>query len=216
MNDKGFIKFLFCIVFASFLFSCENKNVDYGLDTYYVEIVTAQNENEFLTDKGQGLVATPDKNQITYTSGDRVLLNYTLLDTTSVGGNYSVRINGSAKVPLGKITFSNDSAIQSSAKEPIQLESIWLGSHYLNMQFYFDYMSETHKIGLLADSTRMESDTLRMYFSHNSNNDPPGYPTHAYLSFDLENVLGNPGKAHPITVQINTSNYGNKTYEFEY
>jgi len=216
MNKKIIIVYLFSFLFASFLFSCQDKTVDYGLDTYYVEIATAQTGNEFLTDNGKLLVATANENQTAYVSGDRVLLNYTLLDSTASGDNYSVRLNGSAKVPLGKITFSNDSAIQSSAKEPIQLESIWLGSHYLNMQFYFNYMSKTHTIGLLADSTRLESDTLRMYFTHNSNNDPPGYPTHAYLSFDLKDVLGDPGKARPIALQINTSNYGNKTYEFEY
>ena len=216
MNNNRFIKFLFCILFTGFLFSCENKTVDYGLDTYYVEIVTAQNNNQFLTDKGNLLVATSEENQKTYVSGDRVLLNYTLLDTTASGSNYSVRINASAKIPLGKITYVNASVIQSAVKEPIQLESIWIGSHYLNMQFYLNYMSTTHSIGLLVDSTRLQSDTLRMYFIHNSNNDPPGYPVHTYLSFDLKDTLGDPGETRPATVQINTSDYGNKTYEFEY
>jgi len=202
---------IFCLLLATVLFSCENKTVDYGLDTYYVELVTAQNGNEFLTDKGILLVATPDGNQKTYTLGDRVLLNYTLLSASS-GDNYSVRINGSAKIPLGQLALTNDSVIRSSSKEPVLLESVWLGSHYLNMQFYINYKSQTHKIGLLADSTRLESDTLRLYFIHDTNNDPPGYPSHTCLSFDLKDVLGDPGKVRPISVQINTDNYGDKTY----
>jgi len=206
--------YLFFILFAGFLFSCKDKTVDYGLDTYYVELVTAQNSNEFLTDKNEMLIATPDANAKTYASGDRVLLNYTLLSTAS--GEYNVRVNGSAKIPQGKITLTNDPAIQSRANDPILLESVWLGSHYLNMQFYINYMSVAHKIGLLVDSTRLESDTLRMYFTHDTNNDPPGYPSHTYLSFDLKDVLGDTGKARPISVQINSSDYGNKTYEFEY
>jgi len=213
MRNKEGIGFLFFILGASFLFSCRDKMVDYGLDTYYLEIVTAQNENEFLTDKGQALVATPNENQKTYASGERVLLNYTLLDTVASENNYTVRINGSAKVPLGKLAFSNDSVIRSSSREPILLESVWIGSHYLNMQFYLNYKSQTHAIGLLADSASLKSDTLRMYFIHNTNNDPPGYPAHAYLSFDLKDVSGDWGK--PVSVQINTSNYGNKTYTFE-
>ena len=96
------------------------------------------------------------------------------------------------------------------------LESVWPGSHYLNMQFYLNYKSEAHKIGLLTDSTRLGSDTLLIRFIHDTNNDPPGYPSHAYLSFDLKEVLGDPGKSRPISVQINTSNYGNKTYTFDY
>ena len=216
MNKRVIIEYIFCVVFASFLFSCEDETVvDYGFDEYYVEMVTVRNENEFLSDNGKMIIAASDKNKKTYASGDRVLLNYTLL-TTSVSGDYSVRINGSAKVPQGNLTLSDENGIHSSAKEPILLESVWMGSHYLNMQFYLNYKSETHKIGLLADSTRMESDTLRLYFIHDTNNDPPGYPSHAYLSFDLKKVLGDPGKSRPVSVQINTGNYGNKSYEFEY
>ena len=204
------------IILVSILSACEDKNVDYGLDVYYVEIATAQSSNEFLLDNGKTIVATPDENKKTYATGDRVLLNYTLLPSNASGDGDNVRINGSAKVPLGKIKLASDSAIRSEAKEPILLESVWLGSRYLNMQFYFNYMSEKHTMGLLADSARLKGDTLRLYFVHNTNNDPPGYPAHSYLSFDLKDVLGEPGKARPISVQINTTYYGTKNYEFEY
>jgi len=213
--NKIIFEYLFCIVFVSFLFSCEDKTVDYGFDTYCVEIVTAQNENVFISDNGKIIVATANENNKKYTSGDRVLLNYTLL-STSASGDYSVRINGSTKVPQGKLTLTDEASIHSSLKEPVLLESVWLGGHYLNMQFYLNFKSETHKIGLFADSARLESDTLRMYFMHDINNDPPGYPSHTYLSFDLKEVLGDPGKSRPVSVQINTNNYGNKIYEFEY
>jgi len=216
MNKRSIIECIFYIFLTSVLFSCKDKTVDYGFDTYYVEIVTAQEENKFLSDAGKLIVATPDENSKSYDFGDRVLINYTLLPSTDSGNSYSVRINGSAKIPLGELTLSNDSTIRSALKEPIQLESVWLGSHYLNMQFFLNYKSVAHKIALLADSTRLESDTLRMYFIHDPDNDPLGYPSHAYLSFDLEEILGDPGKARPVSVEINTSNYGNKTYEFEY
>jgi len=192
-------------VLVSMLSSCEDKSVDYGLDVYYVEIATAQAANEFLLDNGKTIIVkNPDENAKTYAWGDRVLLNYTVLSP----GDNNVRINGSAKIPLSKLTLTNESTIRSSPKDPIILESVWLGSHYLNMQFYFDYKSETHQIRLLADSTRLDSDTLRMYFIHDTNNDPPGYPAHSYLSFDLQNVLGAQGKSRPISVQINTTYYG--------
>jgi len=205
---------VFFIAIACFLFSCKEKTVDYGLDTYYVEIVTAQGGNRFLADNGKALVVT--ENQKTFSSGDRVLLNYTLLSSTASGGDWNVRINGSAKIPLGKLVLTNDSTVKASPRDPVRLESVWLGSNYLNMQLYINYLSATHKVGLIADSTLLQSDTLRLYFSHDTNNDPLGYPAHTYLSFDLKDVLGSPLKTRPILVQINTSNYGNTTYEFEY
>jgi hypothetical protein len=216
MNKRFIIRSIFCTAIIAILFSCKDKTVDYGLDTYYVEIVTAQNANEFLLDNGELIVAEPTDDKKTYAFGDRVLLNYTLLPSSVSGRDYTVRINGSAKIPLGKLTLVNDSVIKSSVTEPVLLESVWLGSHYLNMQFYFNYKSVTHKIGLVVDSTRLASDTLRMFFLHDPENDPPGYPNHVYLSFDLESVLGASGKDRPVSVQISSSNYGNKTYEFVY
>jgi len=216
MNKGVGIGGMFFIVIVSFLFSCEEKTVDYGFDNYYVEIVTAQNENEFLSDNGKIIVVSSSKNKNNYTAGDRVLINYTLLSEDDSGDRYNVRINGSSKIPLGKLSLTNDSTINASAVEPIFLESVWLGRNYLNMSFYLNYRSITHSIGLLADSMRMESDTLRMYFIHDSKNDPPGYPSHAYLSFDLKDVLRNPEKTRQISIQINTSNFGNKIYGFEY
>lgn len=218
LTRNRLIGYIFSIIFACMLFSCEDKTVDYGLDTYYVEIVTAQNKNEFLSDAGKMIIATSKQKEKekTYAFGDRVLLNYTVFPSTTSIDKNTVRINGSTKIPQGKLALSKSSTIESAVNKPVRLESVWLGSHYLNMQFYLNYKSETHKIGLVTDSTRIKSDTIRMYFIHDTNNDPPGYPSHAYLSFDLEDVLGLPGKARPISVQINTSNYGNKTYEFEY
>ena len=207
-------QFIFCIFFATFLFSCEDKTVDYGLDKYYVEIVTAQSEGVFLSDNGKLIIATSTKNKKSYASGDRVLLNYTLLET-SASGDYNVRVNGSAKIPLGKITLTDEATINSSLKEPVLLESIWSGSHFLNMQFYINYKSASHKIGLLVDSTRLGDDTIRMYLFHDTNNDPLGYPTHTYLSFNLKDFLHEQWKARPVSVQINTSNYGNKIYRFK-
>ena len=208
--------FQFSIIILFFLFSCEDKTVDYGLDRYYEEIVTAQNENDFLLDNGKMIFATSDENRRTFALGDRVYVNYTLLTSTASVGNDSVRINSSFKIPLGKLTLTNDSVINSTAKEPILLESVWLGSHYLNMQFYLNFRSVNHSVGLLVDSVSLKNDTIRMFFVHDSNNDPPGYPAHTFLSFDLKEVLGDNGNSRPISVRIHSSNYGNKNYEFAY
>ena len=204
------------IIIACILFSCRDKTVDYGLGAYYVEIVTAQNRNEFITDKGKMIIADPNENTKTYVNGDRVLINYTVLSETESADSYSVRINGSSKIPLAKLTLTDGKTIHSVAKEPVLLESVWLGSHYLNMLFYFNFKSTSHTIGVLTDSTSIKSDTIRMYFSHDTKNDPPGYPNRTYLSVELKDVLGEPGHSRPVTVQINTNNYGNKTYKFEY
>jgi len=214
-RNRAVIKYLLLIILAGSFYSCKDKTVDYGLDEYYVEIVTAQSDNSFLSDNGIKIVAKSDVSNKSYSSGDRVLINYTLLEASNPD-YYYVRINGSAKIPQGKLTLSDNSTIQTSVKEPVLLESVWLGNHYLNMQFYINFKSTAHKIGLLVDSASIKSETISLYFVHDPVNDSPGFPSHTYLSFDLKEVLGQPKKNRSVSVQINTSNYGIKTCEFEY
>jgi hypothetical protein len=217
MKQTG-INTLAWITLSAILFfsSCENKTVDYGYDRYYVEIATAQTENRFLLDNGKTIVTTSQEKSKPYSVGERVLLNYTLLSETIDGNERTVRINSSVKIPQSKPVWADENAIHAAIKAPVASESIWMGSHYLNMQFYLNYKSETHKIGLLVDSNHLNSDTVRMYFTHDPNNDPPGYPAHTYLSFDLEDLLGAPMKAQTILFHIHTRDEGNKIYEFKY
>jgi hypothetical protein len=198
------------------LASCETNPVDYGLDRYYKEILTFTGENSFLSDEGKTILNVSEDKKPNYQPGDRVLLNYTLLPETTSGYDYTVRVNGTSKIPLGKLTLVDQKEIETAANEPIHLESVWLGSHYLNFQLYLNYKSEAHSIGLLVDSTLLAEDTIRIYFKHNSNNDPAGYPVHTFISFDLEEVLGKPKNSQAIAVAVNTDNYGQKAYQLIY
>lgn len=209
-------RFIVLAAISVFLISCENDKVDYGFDKYYEEIVTAMEKNVFLLDDGKKILNTKENEKLIFQSGDRVLINYTLLPETKSGYDQVVRLNGASKIPQGKLKLTDGKDIESSIKAPVHLESVWLGSHYLNLQMYINRKSEAHTIGLLADSTQLSNDTLRIYFEHNPNNDLVGFPVHFFLSFDLENVLGKPGNKKNIAVHINTDNYETKIYKFKY
>jgi hypothetical protein len=205
----------FCIA-GVFLNSCENDEYDYGLDKYYVEIGTAVEKNVFLLDNGKTILNVGEKAIQSFQRGERIYLNYTLLPETSTGYDYTVRVNAASKITLGKLKKTDLKEIESSVQEPVRLESIWVGSHYLNMQFYMNRKSESHTVGLLADSVSFAGDAVQIYFKHDPNNDLPGYPVHIFLSFDLEDVLGNPENNKTLAININTSEYGNKIYELNY
>jgi hypothetical protein len=194
--------------------SCGTEAVDYGLGEYFEEIATATSGNTFLSDQGKKIRNVNEKPA--FEAGERVYLNYTLLPEATPGFDYTVRINGSSKIPVGKIKLGSQADAESAVKEAVHFESIWVGSHYLNMQFYINYKSEAHAISLIADSTRLDSDTIRMYFEHNPNNDPAGYPVRAMLSFDLKAILGEPENNKNMQIDINTNNYGRKTYTLKY
>jgi hypothetical protein len=216
MNKLIIHQFIAFFTLSVFLTSCENNQFDYGLDKYYEEIVTAMGKNVFLLDDGKTILNVNENETQTFQSGERIFLNYTLLPKATSDYDYTVRVNGASKITLGKLNKVSQQEIESSAKEPVHLESVWLGNHYLNMQFYINRKSESHIIGLLTDSTQLANDTIQIYFKHDLNNDPAGYLSHVFLSFDLENVLGKPENKKNIAVNINTDNYGAKIYELKY
>jgi hypothetical protein len=204
----------FCVS-CTLYFSCEDtKAVDYGFGEYFEEIVTAVSENVFVLDNGKTLFNTNEKASKAYQSGDRILMNYTLLHETTAGYDYTVRINGSSKVPLTELSLVDQKTIQSLVSEPVFFESLWVGNHYLNLQFYINYKSETHSIKLLTDSSLIKNDTVYVYFKHDTKNDAPGYSSHVFLSADLEKTFGKSKRV--LFFNINTINYGEKQYELKY
>ncbi|MDR2621826.1 MAG: hypothetical protein LBC48_04500 [Dysgonamonadaceae bacterium] len=208
--------FLLLAAFFSFLFSCENDKVDYGLGEYYQHFATVLNDSVFLLDSGATLYDVNYRANKAREANKRFFLTYSFADKESAPYDHAIALHGASEIVLGELKAVSKAAIDSFPAYPIHLESVWLGSHYLNMQFYFDYIEKTHSIGLLADSSCLKADTLHLYFKHDTNRDSPGYPVHLFLSFDLEKVLSRPESRKNLLLNINTSNYANKTYEFKY
>jgi hypothetical protein len=200
-----------------FFFSCEDETVNYHLGEYYQEIVTVLEKNVFVSDAGKTYFNVHSNDSQSYDENvRRVFLTYSYAKEKIPPYDQAIIVLGSSPVTTGDLKAVSQKEINDFPTDPILLESLWIGSHYLNMQFYFDYKSEMHTIGLLTDSTRLDNDTIRLYFKHDIKNDPPGHPTHLFLSFDLEKVLNKPENNRPLLIHIHTGNYGNKTYELKY
>jgi len=147
----------------------------------------------------------------------RVFLTYSYAEKENSLYNHAIVAHGISEIAQSELKAVDKARIDSFPAEPVFLESVWIGSHYLNMQFYFNYLSKPHSIGLMTDSLQLRADTIHLYFKHDSNLDPPGYPVHLVLSFDLEQALGKPVEnKKPLAVHINTDNYADKTYKFNY
>jgi hypothetical protein len=203
--------------FSCFFFSCEeNAEVDYGLGAYYQHIATVLNDSVYLLDSGDALYNVDYRSNKTVEANKRVFLTYSFLKEKNAPCGQAIILHRLSEIASGELKAAAKTAIDSVPAVPIQLESVWIGSHYLNMQFYFNYMSKTHSIGLFTDSSHLSDDTLHLYFTHDTNQDSPGYPVHLFLSFDLEKVLGRPENRKKLLVNINTSNYADEPYEFKY
>jgi hypothetical protein len=207
--------FIFFFLIILLLNSCDDGSYDYGLDRYYEEIVTVVESNVFLLDDGKTLFSTTGISK-KIEEGERLLLHYTLLNNQTGSYDYTVRINGYASVTAGSLKALPQEDIISLKDDPVLFESLWIGSHFLNMQFYFNFHSETHSVGLVVDKLLLDADPIEIRFKHDTNNDLVGFPVHMYLSFDLKNVLGEPQQDKRIRIFVNTSNYGKRAYDLIY
>ncbi|MDR0798777.1 MAG: hypothetical protein LBN18_03345 [Dysgonamonadaceae bacterium] len=199
------------------LFSCENDPVDYGLGEYFQDIVTAAENRIFLLDNGKQVYEqqTGDTANV-YQAGKRVVLIYSYTDSNVSENLRPVHIHQSYAIPLGELKTTTTMNIGRLPEIPIQLQSVWMGSHYLNFRFYMEYKSETHSMMLVCDEKKSGNAEQTLYLKHDTNKDPAGYWVFTLMSIDLSRVLGEPTGERTLHVHLQTTNYGEKTYTFKY
>lgn len=213
------VKVIIGILFLSIFFtSCDDDSYDLG--NYWVNLATVSiadnNTAYFLLDNGKSLYNGENPPAISLSEGDRVWLNYTYLDVTTPGFDNTIKINWITPVTRGELRGVSKITADTLKNDPIILQSVWTGSHFLNISFSFNFHSVPHTISLVTDSLEVNDKNISIYFRHNINNDPEGSKRNVIASFDLEKVLGPPQKDRKLFVNLNTDNYGNKTFELDY
>lgn len=148
------------------------------LDDYFVDFATVKksdNTYRFQLDNQRLLI--PRETDYSGQEGQRVVLNYVPLkgDTVKI---YAVR-----NILTGAV--QSEGFPGKLVRDPVKIQSIWVGGDYLNMIIEAEYHSEPHRVALLRDIT---SPTVDLFFSHSRENDPPGYPQIMYASFLLSSL----------------------------
>lgn len=148
------------------------------LDDYFVDFATVKksdNAYRFQLDNQRLLI--PRETDYSGQEGQRVVLNYVPLkgDTVKI---YAVR-----NILTGAV--QSEGFPGKLVRDPVKIQSIWVGGDYLNMIIEAECHSEPHRVALLRDIT---SPTVDLFFSHSRENDPPGYPQIMYASFLLSSL----------------------------
>ena len=164
------------------------------LDDYFVNFATVKKEGagyRFLLDNGRLLI--PKETDYTGNEGQRVILNYVPWQGDTVKINYITDIFTGV--------VQSDGFPERYVKDPVKIQSIWVGGDYLNMIIEVEYHSKPHKVALFRD---LSSPTVDLWFSHSRENDPPGYPQMMYASFLLSSLRTQNGVSTPFRVFIRT------------
>ena len=175
MKRKLFIATLIIGFFLAV--GCEKE--DERIDNFLVDFATVFVSNRrifFQLDNQRILI--PKGLNYSGESGQRVILNYTPLRGDTV------KVNDVANIFTGAIQLPD--FFQQPSKDPVKIQSVWVGGDYLNMIFETEYHSVQHLIGLFIMDP--SSTPRELYFSHSRNNDPPGYPQTFYASFLIKGL----------------------------
>lgn len=214
----------YMIVLSAFIFlwSC-SKDADYVYPTF-TSIVTVENPDSvsgfrFITDNNDVMKVTstyfPNYRPKT---GQRILANYSILSegAVGVGYNHKVALNDVYQV-LTKDVFKISSSTQDSiGNDAIEVRNIWVGNHFLNVEFVFAGYTKTHYVNLVSDASKTYNDgKVHLEFRHNANSDYQQYSRWGLVSFDL-NSLKTSAVGDSVAMVIHTKEYAtpsNKTYQ---
>ncbi len=193
MKRKLFIATLIIGFFLAV--GCEKE--DERIDNFLVDFATVFVSNRrifFQLDNQRILI--PKGLNYSGESGQRVILNYTPLRGDTV------KVNDVANIFTGGI--QTPGFFQQPSKDPVKIQSVWVGGDYLNMIFETEYHSVQHLIGLFIMDP--SSTPRELYFSHSRNNDTPGYPQTFYVSFSIKG-LRYPGSSDPVPFRLFINTY---------
>ena len=173
-------------------FACDN-NDGYSLNDLELAIasVSPEEANLFLTfrqmGKNYGLHSDihyrPSANQ-------RVFVNYTILSDKMDGFDHYIKVNDIWNVltkPVIELTEQNKDSI---GNDPVRMNEIWIGDHYLNTGFSFNYNGmKPHAINLVRNKTitteeEEDADLIELEFRHNSYNSTSNSLVNGFACFD--------------------------------
>jgi hypothetical protein len=152
-------------------------------------------------------------------NGDRVLINYTILDDNSQGGEtatkFYVRINSVSKVLMKGIIDITEENQDSIGNDPIDVRDIWVTDSLLNIKIRYWGLNKIHLINLVKQPGELDETTVQpieLELRHNKNDDEERIPHTGFVSFRL-NALKISG-LDSVRFVVRSTNY--KGDEFDY
>ncbi len=225
---KRIIRIFFITALLPLVVACEDHENSDRIN-YQIDIATVQNphnETSFffrLDNKKLMFVDESFLSGYAPKDGQRIVANYTLLSDKRATYlyDYDVRLNDAYNV-LTKGIFNVTKATQDSIEnDSINIDDMWIGSDYLNVQFSYPGYNKTHFINLVNDTSKVFTDgKIHLYFRHNSNADSPVYIRTGIVSFNIKSLqTGASGSLLNLVIHVNvpyqaSEKIYNLTYDF--
>lgn len=147
----------------------------------------------------------------TITDSSRVYVVYTINSEVKEKNktNYNITISTLSKITVKKPKLFTKTNVDSIGHDPINVQAIWTGLKYLNLnvQIYGSSTTLPHSLTMVEDSIHSTSvDTVRLLLRHNASGDTPATASTGILCFDMSKYLR---KGKPVILNIKYTNYRN-------
>nr|WP_319509874.1 NigD-like protein [uncultured Draconibacterium sp.] len=180
--------------------SCLDDNDGYSIGDYWIGFGIYKGGDDEVSKlvMDNGYVLIPAAASVAgwsqdFSDGDRVLVNYTILDedqTSSVEERYFVRINDISDVLMKGIMDITEENEDSIGNDPIIVEDAWITDSLLSFRLKYWGYNETHFLNLVKTPGELTADDqpFQLELRHNANGDGESIPFTAYVSFSLNSL----------------------------
>lgn len=212
---KGIFKKVLIVLFLGVLLTGCFRDDNYPSDNYWIDIATVENPSLksefFLRLDDSTLLWTANSRFPNYRpkDGQRIIANYTVLSDKQATGlyDYDIQLNDVYEVLTKGIFEVSPETQDSIGKDPIYVSRIWIGSKFLNVEFYYRGYTKTHFVNLVSDTAKTYTDSkIHLEFRHNANNDEPIHQRWGVVSFDIESLKDNNQDSVQLVIHYNKLN----------
>lgn len=191
--------------------SCNDKNDSFKYWVSYGEVQIGEDYYRIILDNGKILYVTETAvPPYSVQDGQRVVANYTILETMSDG--YNVRLNAISEIRTKDVLYKSQLSEEQLAElgdDPVNIVgSAWFSAgKYLNVDFEVLYSSNdiTHILNLVVDDENSTPDEKIVEFRHNALGDIPFHSGRGCVSFRVEDLI--PEGKDEVNVVLKWRNY---------
>ncbi|MBP1594271.1 MAG: hypothetical protein H6Q12_1289 [Bacteroidetes bacterium] len=210
------------LIFLSLL-SCKGEEDSYVYPSVKLEFLSAQTDASgkiisLTTDKDATYSVEKDRtdSKLSVNTLQRIVCNYIVTEPADNSQNASAVIYSLIKaVSPTPVKLASGTQMKT---DPVDIQSVWLSGHYINMTLQIMLQSKTHLFHFIETSTTIKNGvpSINLALYHDKNDDVEAYTKIAYLSVPLDKYIQQYPNGFNVSMSIQTFNDGVKTYTFTY
>lgn len=228
---KRLYPIIFALLIGIVFSSCDKEpTLEVFIAIGTIENADGKNKYDIRIDNGDLLNPT-NSTQYNYApeNGQRVLFEYNVLEERTDEGSKAIKLIYLREILTKDIFHITPETEDSIGNDVVAINSMWIGSDYLNIGFSFFHYNQTHLFNLVLDEDKTyesddeegeeESDDKKIHleFRHNANKDWMAYPpVSAYASYKLEPLQDAEADSVNLVIHVRVANEEYKAFELTY